>query len=68
MRLAVNVGVTESQLEQLIDLIESNVGEAEAKSGQDLLSQILAAQMDTGHTSMGGDAGNQPLALGSNHQ
>ncbi len=51
MRLALNVG----QLEQLLTLIESNVGEAEAKSGQDLLSQVLASQMDTQAGGMGGE-------------
>ncbi len=55
MRLALNVGVTESQLEQLLTLIESNVGEAEARSGQDLLSQVLASQMDTQAGGMGGE-------------
>ncbi len=55
MRLALNVGVTESQLEQLLSLIESNVGEAEAKSGQDLLSQVLASQRDTEAGGIGGE-------------
>jgi len=56
MGLALNVGATESQLEQLLALIESNVGEAEANSGRDLLSQVSAWQMDT---EAGGMVGEQ---------
>lgn len=55
MELALNVGVTESQLQQLLALIESNVGETEARSGQDLLSQVLASQMDPEAGGMGGE-------------
>ncbi len=55
MGLALNVGVTESQLRQLLALIESNVGEAEATSGRDLLSQVLAWQADAEAGGMGGE-------------
>jgi quercetin dioxygenase-like cupin family protein/alkylhydroperoxidase/carboxymuconolactone decarboxylase family protein YurZ len=66
MGLALNVGVTESQLRQLLALIESNVGEAEARSGQDLLSQVLAWQMDTEAGGMGGEQSvNREARLGS---
>ena len=55
MGLALNVGVTESQLQHLLALIESNVGQAEARSGQELLSQVLARQMDTEASGMGSE-------------
>jgi 4-carboxymuconolactone decarboxylase len=42
MGLALRVGVTESQLEHVVALIASAVGEAEASTGRDLLSQALA--------------------------
>lgn len=58
MRLALNVGITESQLEQLLALIESNVGEAEAEDGQDVLSQVLASQMDTEDDVVNGEGGD----------
>jgi 4-carboxymuconolactone decarboxylase len=66
MGLALNVGVTESQLRQLLTLIESNGGEAEARSGADLLSRILARQMDTEAGRMGGEqSDNRAVQLGS---
>jgi len=42
MRLALRVGVTEPQLEQLVDLVASAVGEVEASAARALLSQVLA--------------------------
>ena len=66
MGLALNVGVTESQLRQLLTLIESNGGEAEARSGADLLSRILARQMDTEAGRIGGEqSDNRAVQLGS---
>jgi quercetin dioxygenase-like cupin family protein/alkylhydroperoxidase/carboxymuconolactone decarboxylase family protein YurZ len=66
MGLALNVGVTESQLRQLLALIESNGGEAEAGSGRDLLSQVLAWQTDTEAGGMPGEEGDSREAqLGS---
>jgi len=66
MGLALNVGVTESQLQQLLTLIESNGGEAEARSGEELLSQVLARQMDTEVGGMGGEqSDNREGQLGS---
>ncbi len=60
MGLALNVGVTGSQLEQLLALIESDVGQAEANSGRDLLSQVLARQMDFEARGMGGAQSDDP--------
>ena len=66
MGLALNVGVTESQLRQLLTLIESNVGQAEAGSGHDLLSQVLARQMDAGAGGVGGEqSDNREVQQGS---
>jgi len=66
MGLALNVGVTESQLRQLLALIGSDVGEAEAGSGRDLLSQVLAWQTDTEAGGMTGEEGDSREAqLGS---
>ena len=66
MGLALNVGVTQSRLRQLLTLIESNGGEAEARSGADLLSRILARQMDTEAGRMGGEqSDNRAVQLGS---
>ena len=66
MGLALNVGVTESQLEQLLAVIESDVGAAEARSGQDLLSQVMASQMDTEAGGVGGgQSDNREVQLGS---
>ena len=66
MGLALNVGVTESQLRQLLTLIESNGGEAEARSGADLLSRILARQMDTEAGRIGGEqSDSRAVQLGS---
>jgi alkylhydroperoxidase/carboxymuconolactone decarboxylase family protein YurZ len=38
--IGMNVGLTESQLEQTFSIIATNVGEAEAKAGIEILSQI----------------------------
>ncbi len=66
MGLALNVEVTESQLRHLLALIESNVGQAEARSGQELLSQVLARQMDTEAGGMGGEqSASREVQLGS---
>jgi quercetin dioxygenase-like cupin family protein/alkylhydroperoxidase/carboxymuconolactone decarboxylase family protein YurZ len=66
MGLALNVGVAEFQLRQLLALIESDVGEAEARSGQDLLSQVLARQMGTEAGGMSGEqSDNREVQLGS---
>ena len=55
MGLALNAGVTESQLRELLALIESNVGAADATSGRGLLSQVLAWQTDTEAGGMGSE-------------
>jgi quercetin dioxygenase-like cupin family protein/alkylhydroperoxidase/carboxymuconolactone decarboxylase family protein YurZ len=66
MGLALNVGITESQLRQLLAVIETNVGEAEATSGRDLLSQALAWQTDTEAGGAGGERNDdREVQLGS---
>ncbi|MDH3571678.1 MAG: carboxymuconolactone decarboxylase family protein, partial [Gemmatimonadota bacterium] len=62
MGLALNVGITEAQLRQLLTLIETNVGEAEAAVGRDLLSQALAWQVDRGDDVGGREEGDQQAA------
>ena len=59
MGLALNVGVTGSQLEQLLGLIEVNVGEAEAAAGRDALSRALAWQEDRVDDVAGGNEGDE---------
>lgn len=44
MRLALNVGVTESQLTHLLALIETNVSTTASETGHQLLSQALASR------------------------
>jgi quercetin dioxygenase-like cupin family protein/alkylhydroperoxidase/carboxymuconolactone decarboxylase family protein YurZ len=56
MRLALNVGVTPAQLEHLVALIASDVGEAEGQAGRDLLSAALAARGDADADEPGGAA------------
>ena len=41
--IALNIGITEAQLEQLLSLIESRVGAAEAKAGREMLSQVISS-------------------------
>ena len=41
--IALNIGITEAQLEQLFSLIESRVGAAEAKAGREMLSQVISS-------------------------
>ncbi len=62
MGLALNVGVTESQLEQLLAIVESNVGEAEAASGRDALTQALAWQANRVDEVAGGNEGDERAA------
>jgi quercetin dioxygenase-like cupin family protein/alkylhydroperoxidase/carboxymuconolactone decarboxylase family protein YurZ len=66
MGLALNVGVTESQLRQLLALIGSDGGAAEARSGRDLLSQVLARQTNTEAGGMPGEqSDSREVQLGS---
>jgi alkylhydroperoxidase/carboxymuconolactone decarboxylase family protein YurZ len=44
MGIALNIGITETQLEQLLSLIESNVGQAEAEAGRQVLSQVMSSR------------------------
>ncbi len=41
MGIALNISITEAQLEQLLSIVEMNVGPAEAKSGRQVLSRIM---------------------------
>ena len=43
MNIALNLGITEAQLEQLLSLIESSVGQAEARAGRQVLLQVMAS-------------------------
>jgi len=62
MGLALNVGITESQLEQLLTLIEADVGEAQAASGRDALTQALAWQANRVDEVAGGNEGDERAA------
>ena len=62
MGLALNVGLTESQLGQLLDLVQSNVGEAEAAAGRDALARALAWRADRMDDVAGGAEGDQRAA------
>ena len=44
MGIALNIGITETQLEQLLSLIEENVGQAEAEAGRQVLSQVMSSR------------------------
>ncbi len=44
MGIALNIGITEAQLEQLLSLIEENVGKAEAEAGRQVLSQVMSSR------------------------
>lgn len=44
MGIALNIGITETQLEQLLSLIESNVGQAEAEAGRQVLSRVMSSR------------------------
>jgi 4-carboxymuconolactone decarboxylase len=44
MGIALNIGITEAQLEQLLSIIESNVGKAEAEAGRQVLSQVMSSR------------------------
>ena len=41
MGIALNIGITEAQLEQLLSIIETNVSSTEAKAGRQVLSQVM---------------------------
>jgi quercetin dioxygenase-like cupin family protein/alkylhydroperoxidase/carboxymuconolactone decarboxylase family protein YurZ len=43
MGIALNIGITKAQLEQLLSLIEDNIGQAEAKAGRQVLSQVVSS-------------------------
>ena len=43
MGIALNIGITKAQLEQLLSLIEDNIGQAEAKVGRQILSQAVSS-------------------------
>lgn len=40
MRIALNIGISESQLEELLSVIENNIGSKEAESGRNILTEI----------------------------
>lgn len=42
--IALNIGITEAQLEQLLSVIEANVGPTEAKVGREILSQVVSSR------------------------
>ena len=44
MGIALNIGITENQLEQLLSLIEEHVGQAEAEAGRQVLSQVISSK------------------------
>jgi quercetin dioxygenase-like cupin family protein/alkylhydroperoxidase/carboxymuconolactone decarboxylase family protein YurZ len=64
MELALNVGITASQLEHLLALIEAAVGEARAASGRDALTRALVWQADSMDDAAGGDEGDDRAAGG----
>lgn len=41
---ALNVGVTEQQLRELLSIVEENVGKAEAEAGRTILNEVLASR------------------------
>ncbi len=43
MGIALNIGITKAQLEQLLSLIEDDIGQAEAKAGRQILSQVVSS-------------------------
>ncbi len=44
MGIALNIGITETQLEQLLSLIEEHVGQAQAEAGRQVLSQAMSSR------------------------
>ena len=44
MGIALNIGITETQLEELISVIEENVGKSEAEAGREVLSQVMSSR------------------------
>lgn len=44
MGIALNIGITNTQLEQLISLIEEHIGQEKAETGRQILSQVLSTQ------------------------
>jgi alkylhydroperoxidase/carboxymuconolactone decarboxylase family protein YurZ len=40
MNIALNIGITEAQLEELLNVIEINIGRSEAEAGRKLLEEI----------------------------
>ena len=43
MGIGLNVGVTEAQQKQILDVIESNIGKKEAEIGRKVLAEVIAA-------------------------
>jgi alkylhydroperoxidase/carboxymuconolactone decarboxylase family protein YurZ len=44
MGIALNIGIAETQLEELISVIEKNVGKTEAEAGRKVLSQVMSSR------------------------
>ncbi len=44
MGIALNIGITETQLKELISVIEENVGKSEAEAGREVLSQVMSSR------------------------
>ena len=44
MGIALNIGITETQLEDLLSVIEENVGKVEAEAGRQVLSQVMSSR------------------------
>lgn len=44
MGIALNIGITEAQIEQLLSLIEEHVGQQQAEVGRQILSQVISSQ------------------------
>ncbi len=65
MGLALHVGITRSQLEHLLAVVEANVGRAEAEGGRELLSQALAWQRNTEDDVVGGEAAPSRVERGA---
>ncbi|MDF9799974.1 4-carboxymuconolactone decarboxylase [Catalinimonas alkaloidigena] len=44
MGIALNIGITETQLEDLLSVIEENVGKAETDVGREVLSEVMSSR------------------------
>ena len=44
MGIALNIGIAEAQLKQLLSLIETHVGSTEAKAGREVLSRVVSSE------------------------